>query len=59
MELDINMILELYKERVATLEHETLLQKVLITQLEREIENMRKVGIDINRMQEDMGEEER
>jgi hypothetical protein len=38
MELDINKILNIYKQRIADLEHELILQKALNEQLEEIIE---------------------
>lgn len=38
MDLDVNIILQLYKERVAQLEHELILERTLNRQLEQRLQ---------------------
>lgn len=46
MDLDINKILGLYKQKVSDLEHELLLQRVITEQLEEELNKLKEENND-------------
>ena len=46
MDLDINKILGLYKQKVSDLEHELLLQRVMTEQLEEELNKLKEENND-------------
>ena len=46
MDLYINKILGLYKQKVSDLEHELLLQRVITEQLEEELNNLKEENND-------------